>query len=341
MSHRSFVRRGHVLAAVAVIVALITGGCSSGDSAAATTPQSSDPGAAAFPVTIKHALGTTTIEKKPTRIVTLDEDLDTLAAVGVTPVAYAPTAPGYSDDVPYLADRIDLSKSTVLKQSENGQFSLEQIAAAKPDLILATNLYGVDKMYDTLSQIAPTIAYEKGWGQTSWQDMSLTIGKAIGKESAAKQAVAKTEKYLSDLKAELPGLAGKTVAGAYYHTSGTFAANPRSASMSKYEALGMVVAPKLLEQLPEGSTGNSISLESIDVLDTDFLALSFGSDQLRDELESNPLYQKLHVVQNGGVYVNDPDDPLPTYAGNNPTLLNIVWLLDAQKKTLAKVATNA
>ena len=317
-----------------ILFAVLIGGCTStaADEPAGAVPERG------FPLALTHAFGTITIEHRPQRIVTLGEDLDTLAALGIAPVGYAPTAPGYTDDVPYLKDRIDLSGAQVLDGAELGEFKIEQIAAAQPDLILASNFYGMPDFYAELSKIAPTLAYQKGWGETSWQDQSLTIGRAVGDEDRARAAVAETEQYLAELKQSLPALQGKTVAGAYYHTSGTFAANPRSASMDKYLALGMQVNPPLLKALPEGSTDNSVSRERMDTaLNADFLILSFGSEALRAELAADPIYRRLTAIKNDTVYYNDPNDRLPTFAGNNPTLLNIVWLLEQQRETLARL----
>lgn len=292
-----------------------------------------------FPITITHAFGTATIESPPERIVTMGEDLDTLAALEITPVGYAPTAPGYDDEVPYLRDKVDLSDSEILEGAETGEFNVGQIAQLHPDLILASNLAPMDdSLYRILSKMAPTLAYTEGWGQTSWQDMSRTIGRAVGQEAKADRAVAATDRYLANLETELPGLQGKTVAGAYYYGTGTFAANPRSASMSKYTDLGMRVSSELLTALPKGSDTNTISMERIDVLDTDFLVISFGSVALRRELMNNPLFRSLDVVKAGHVYEIDTSDALPTFAGNAPTLLNIPWLLDQEKQLLTKVA---
>ena len=335
-SHRLAVSPARLAAALTILILTVVASACGQASADAPTAAGDQDGA--FPVTLKHALGSITIEEKPERIVTLGEDLDTLAAVGVTPVAYAAIAPGYTDDVPYHQGKIDLSQATVLDASGSGEFSIEEIAAAKPDLILASNYFGIDKLYPELSKIAPTLAYEKGWGETGWAEMSITIGRAIGHEQEARDAVAETETYLKELKAGLPGLEGKAVVGAYYYASGTFASNPRSASMSKYEALGMKVAPKLLAEKPEGATDNSISLERIDVLDADLLILSFGSDSLRKQLESSPLYQNLGAVQHGAVHHNDPSDALPTFAGNGPTVLNVGWILEQQREALETAA---
>lgn len=332
----SLVARRALWCAFAALILALTG-CGSAQPGAADG--AGGPSAAQFPVTLKHAFGATRIDRTPQRIVTLSEDLDTLAALGITPVGYAPTAPGYTNNVPYLKSRIDLSKSKALDGADSGQFNLEQIAALRPDLILATNLAFIDKAkYDALTRIAPTLPYAVGWGKTPWQEVSATIGKAVGRESQARAAVAQTTRYLSGLKTQYPGLAGKTVASVYYFQSGTFATNPRSASMSKYLDLGMRVKPELLQAMPPDAKTNTISLERIDLLDADYLLVSVGSPGLAKELAANALYQKLKVVQRGHVHLVNPTDALPTYAGNSPTLLNIPWILDGQKATLAKVS---
>jgi len=290
----------------------------------------------AFPVTLTHALGTITIPARPQRIVTLGEDLDTLVAIGLAPVGYSPLAPGHTTDIPYHQGLVDLTGVTVLTGDSVDKLSLEQITGLAPDLILASNTYGLDQRYDQLSRIAPTLAYEKGWGQTSWQDMSRTVGTAIGEPEKVAAAIARSEQQVTDLKAELPGLAGRTVASAYYYQGGTFASNPKSASMAKYLALGMEVYPPLLEQATGAS--NTISLENIAVLDADLLVLSFGSEALRDELTGSAAYQNLKAVQTKAVHLVDPGDTLPTFAGNGPTLLNIPWVLEQQRPALSAAA---
>ncbi len=312
-----------------ILFAVLISGC---NSTAAEEPAEAAPDQG-FPVTLTHAFGSITIEHKPQRIVTLGEDLDTLAALGITPVAYAPDAPGYTDDVPYLKDRIDLSGAEVLDGAALGEFKIEQIAAAQPDLILASNFYGMPKLYDELSKIAPTLAYEKGWGETTWQDLSRTIGRAVGDEAGAVQAVAETEQYLTDLKADLPALEGKTIAAAHY-TPRDFASNPFGVDGQIPRARD--VNPALLRAKPKGSPENIVSREQMDtVLNADFLILSFDTAALRAELVGDPIYQRLTAVKNKTVLINEPGDALPKFAGNNPTPLNIPWLLEQQRPTLA------
>ena len=84
------VRRFRVVAATCLIAVAGLTGCSTGSSddvagEPAATRSSAEPGA--FPVTIDHALGRTTVEQEPTRVVTLGwSDQDVALALGVVPV---------------------------------------------------------------------------------------------------------------------------------------------------------------------------------------------------------------------------------------------------------------
>ena len=62
--------------------------------------------------------------------------------------------------------------------------------ALRPDLIVAVYSGLTQKDYDTLSKIAPTIAQPPGqvdWG-SSWQDEILTVGRAVGRPEAGREA---------------------------------------------------------------------------------------------------------------------------------------------------------
>ena len=103
---------------------------------AETAKLGSDAAPGAFPRTVKGALGSVQIEKKPSRIVVLDSgELDDVLALGITPVGMATTA-GQSGVPSYLADKAQGIK-TVGGISE---LNLEAIAALKPDLILGSKL---------------------------------------------------------------------------------------------------------------------------------------------------------------------------------------------------------
>lgn len=170
-------------------------------------------------MTITPKLGTTTIPAEPTRIVALSFEEDALSRVGISTVGHADNYYAAGEPYPWQVGEVDLSGSAPVIDAA-GTVNFERIASLDPDLILATNFYGLDEAFPQLSQIAPTVGYETDWGKATWQDTAAVIGQAVGREAEMAQAVADVEEYLTDLAAELPGLQGKTHAGAYHHPPG-------------------------------------------------------------------------------------------------------------------------
>jgi ABC-type Fe3+-hydroxamate transport system substrate-binding protein len=60
-----------------------------------------------------------------------------------------------------VAQRLEGAQPEILDVA--GGVPLERMAALEPDLILATNLEGVDEIRDELSRIAPTVTYLKDY----------------------------------------------------------------------------------------------------------------------------------------------------------------------------------
>jgi iron complex transport system substrate-binding protein len=212
-------------AATLLAAALVLSSCGSsadddtGDAAA--TGSSSG----AFPVTLEHAFGETTIDDEPERVVTWGfGSTDAALALGVVPVAIPFQEYGGNDQglLPWIADELDelgVETPTVLPNSDEVPF--EAIAAADPDVILA-NYSGITaEDYATLSAIAPTVGYPDEAWTTPWRDVVTTVGQALGREDEAEQLVADTEQAVADAAAEHPELQGKTVA-AVWDTAGTF-----------------------------------------------------------------------------------------------------------------------
>jgi len=106
-------------------------------------------------VTIDHAMGTTTIEDTPKRIVTLYQGAtDAAVALGITPVGVVESwveKPMYH----YLRDELADVPQVGLETQPN----LEEIAKLNPDLIVAAKMRH-EKVYDQLAQIAPTVTHE-------------------------------------------------------------------------------------------------------------------------------------------------------------------------------------
>ncbi|RYE54814.1 MAG: iron-siderophore ABC transporter substrate-binding protein, partial [Rhizobiaceae bacterium] len=147
--------------------------------------------AQSFPVTIEHAFGATTIELAPERIVTWGwGNHDALLALGVVPVAMPFSTYGGGDNGlhPWVEQKLnELGAATPIQLPDSSEIPYEQIAAAKPDVIVAV-FSGIDRaQYDRLSQIAPTVAYPGEAWSTPWQEVTTTIGTIVGKSAEAEQ----------------------------------------------------------------------------------------------------------------------------------------------------------
>ncbi len=170
--------------------------------------------AADFPLTIEHKFGTTVIPEKPIRIASVDfAGADDLLALGVQPVTIRHWYGNYPRSLWPWADALLEGEPNILK----GNLNFEQIAAAKPDVIIAL-WSGIDnKQYKKLSKIAPVVAVPKGVGdyELPWDQRALITGQVIGKLAEAEQQVAAIRDQLLKVKATHPKWAGKTAAIAY------------------------------------------------------------------------------------------------------------------------------
>ncbi|TCC32457.1 ABC transporter substrate-binding protein [Kribbella sindirgiensis] len=163
-----------------------------------TAKLGSDAAPGAFPRTVKHALGSTEIPAKPSRVVVLDSgELDDVLALGITPVGMATTA-GQSGVPSYLADKAQGIK-TVGGISE---LNLEAIAALKPDLILGSKLRAND-LYEKLSAIAPTVfSIRPGF---PWKENFLLVADSVGAEDQATSILNDYQKRADEVKSKVEG----------------------------------------------------------------------------------------------------------------------------------------
>jgi iron complex transport system substrate-binding protein len=97
----------------------------------------------------------------------------------------------------------------VLKDTGTGP-QTEKIAALRPDLILA--VYGglTKDQYTTLSKFAPVVAQPKEYNDfgVPWQKQTEIIGKALGRESEAKDLVEGVQADIAATAKDNPEFAG-------------------------------------------------------------------------------------------------------------------------------------
>ncbi|MEL6683158.1 MAG: Fe(3+) dicitrate ABC transporter substrate-binding protein [Pseudomonadota bacterium] len=212
---------------------------------------------------IAHEAGVTDVPDAPARIVVLEFSfIDALASVGVAPV-------GIADD--NKRDRIIPEYTAVIGDEwvsvgTRKTPSLEVIASLAPDLIIADKTRHL-AVYDTLSEIAPTIVLDSLGGDyyASVEQMTV-IGDAIGKTDEMAARVAEHQATMDSFVAQIKPMAeGKSAQFGVTNADGLWLHAPPSYNGSLLAMFGFdstmtpgdggvyekVYVPTTLEQLSE------------------------------------------------------------------------------------------
>jgi iron complex transport system substrate-binding protein len=172
-----------------------------------------------------------------------------------------------------------------------------------PDLILGVYAGFTEEEYETLTEIAPTVAQSGKYIDfgVPWQEMALTVGRALDREDRAEKLVADVEARFETAREAHPAFEGKSVAVATYTSSseiGFFASeDPRARFFTN---LGFEI-PEELDEIAGDQFFGTISGERLDLLETDVLVwdqLSFTPGG-RETVEEDPLVKQLDVMREG------------------------------------------
>lgn len=322
--------------AVAAAAMFTVASCASGpgDVQGAQSVPAAD--AASYPLSIEHALGTTVLEAKPTRIATVNwSNQEVPLALGVVPVGMA--AANFGDDdgdgiLPWVEEKLqELGGEAPVLFDETDGIDFEAVADTAPDVILAAYSGLTQEDYDTLSEIAPVVAYPEAAWATSWRDSIKLNSQAMGMATAGEELIATLDKDIADGVAKHPELEGKSVMFlthvdpadlsevSFYTTHDT-----RTAF---FEDLGLT-APKSVAKASEGevSFSGTISAERVDDFDDVDIIVTYGDDALVQTLKNDPLLSKMPAVANGAIVALDGTGPQGTAA--NPTPLALSWVLN-------------
>ena len=321
--------RFRALAALAVGSALVLTGCA-GTSADAGSSEASSTADGSFPVTIENVFGETTIEAKPERVVTVDwGNQDVALALGVVPVAMPKVTYGDEDGdglLPWTKDKLaELGAETPVLMDETNGYDYEAIADAQPDVILAAYSGMTQEQYDTLSKIAPVVTFQGvAWG-TTWQEMTVLDGTALGLKDEAEQIVADKEQHITEEAAKYPAIAGKKSLLTYFDptnlsTLGFY--NTLDPRMGYLEELGLAPSSYVASESASSDTfWFTPSTEQIENFSDVELMVAYGSDGMIAAMQADPLLSKVPAVADGAIAVIESGSTLSSAI--TPTPLNI------------------
>ncbi|KAA1031070.1 ABC transporter substrate-binding protein [Pseudonocardia sp. EV170527-09] len=341
LSARSVSRRG-VLAGAAGL--LVLAGCGA-------RPQDGQGAGGAvaegYPVTVRHALGETVVPDRPQRVVTLSAaNTDVALAMGVLPVAIPRTVYGGDAEgvLPWVRDAITAHGGPfpqVIGSDDLSATPIEQVAAARPDLVLATYSGLSRAEYDQLSAIAPTVAYPDAAYSTGWRDQTRIAGQVFGDPARAQQLIDSTGQRLRTAAQRYPQLAGATfiyTGGMDAGALGVFRAG--DVRVQLVTDLGLTLAPYVEQNAPGGGeVYYTVSGELLSRVESDLVIGFFATQAEEQAFRTAPGVQLLPAMARGGFAPVVGADRV--VASSAPSVLSIPWVLDAYLPILAEAAARS
>ncbi|GHD72984.1 iron-siderophore ABC transporter substrate-binding protein [Streptomyces goshikiensis] len=320
-----------VAAAAALALTACGGGDDTGKTGKSDGAKSGEPGAAAgaFPVTVEHKYGSTTITAQPKKVVTLGlSDQDAVLALGVKPVG----AVDWFKEQPYgkwpwAKDLWGSAPPQVV--GERDEYNMEKIAALKPDLIIAQYSGMKKEQYDTLSKIAKVVAQPKGSEdyQATWQVMTRQIGKALGKGAESDELIAGIDARFKTVRDKHPEWKGKTVTVGEPYEPGKFSAfSPKDPKVIFLGEMGFTTPEAYRTALGKENVAD-LSSERLDVMEAD-RTVWLGNAETEAAMKADPLYRKTKVYQEKRDLFLPYDSPDIGAALSFNTVLSIPYAID-------------
>lgn len=336
-------RKSFILGTASLSTTTLLAACGRSKSASSTTSGKT--------ISIKHVYGTTEVPADATKVATVAwANQDVLLALGIMPLGFSKQTWGVTDGsgmLPWTKEKVDeltangAAQPKLFDDDGGVKINPQAVNATKPEVILAVYSGMSKEEYETLSKIAPTVAYPKvAWG-TPWRETIAINATAVGKKTEGDTLVADLEKQVADAVAKHPQIKGKAAAFCYtaegdatkfgYYTT----ADPRTAFLSD---LGMKVPASVEKTSKENASAFNvdISTENADSLNDFDLIVMYGTESDLAAMQANSLLNQVRAIKNGAVAFVGNSDPMA--ASTNPGPLSIPWGIE---KYVGLIATAA
>lgn len=287
-----------------------------------------------FPVEIHHAFGSTVIEQKPERVATVAwGNHEVPLALGVIPVGMTAVTWGDDDDngiMPWVEDQLNsLNADDPVLFDETDGIDFEKVAGTSPDVILASYSGLSQEDYDTLSKIAPVVAYpEIPWATSVWEMICMN-SKALGKSTSGAELSESLKTQVEEALAENPELADKKLLFTFLDSTdlSTIGYYTLHDTRPSFLAGFGLPQPDLVAESTDSSAEfyKSISSEQAGSLEDVDVVVTYGQSkrEVLAMLQEDPLLSNIPAVRAGNVVVLEENTPLAASA--NPSPLSIPW----------------
>ena len=282
-------------------------------------------------IIVTDVRGEVEIPADPQRIVDLSGNSDILSILGYSVVGTANSdAYDYTKFPTYLEDT--LQGAEILGYSMQDTMDIEAVMNLAPDLIIISTVQ--EKMYDQLSEIAPTVMIQLE--ALNWKEDIRTLAQVFGREDAADQWISAYEEKAKE--------AGEAVRAAYGEDTSylSFLASGGQFFVFTGAGFGSVLYEDMELAKPEGLPEQSEekweeSLRTIAELSPEHISAYslMATDEDKAELDQNAVWNSLPAVQSGQVvelpaspYFNQGYSPI----GRELLLDEILEMLDGTAK---------
>ncbi len=246
-------------------------------------------------VTVTDVRGEVEIPENPERIVDLSGNSDILSILGYKVIGTANSdAYDYTKFPTYLEET--LKGATILGYSMQDTMDVEAIMNLDPDLIVISTVQ--EKMYDQLSEIAPTVMIKLE--ALDWKEDVKSLAKVFNKEEAANTWLENYDKKSKEVGDKIKETYGKDTTYLSFLASGGqfYVFDGAGFSNVLYEDLGLAKPEGMPEQ-------NDISLpvvtyEGLASIKSDYIFVIATDEDLK-VLEENGVWNNLPQVKEGKV----------------------------------------
>jgi iron complex transport system substrate-binding protein len=298
----------------------------------------------AFPVTIQHAFGETTIDEQPVRVAAVAwANHEVPIALGIVPVIQEKVTWGDDDEngiLPWVEDQLaELGAEAPALYDPTDGIDFEAINDAAPDVILASYSGLSQEEYDTLSKIAPTIAYPDVAWATSVEDMITMNSAALGFPQAGAALIDALHARIGDALAAHSDLEGQKLLFSYIDPADFSKIGFYTTHDTRPGFLASVGLPLPTVVEEESATTDQfyveVSAEEADRFADVDVFVTYGDDAeaFIAALQADPLLSQIPAIAEGRVVVLQNATPLAASA--NPSPLSIDWGIDEYFALLA------
>ena len=247
------------------------------------------------------------LDRTPVRIAAYGDAAAALWHFGITPVAIFTWMDPAQDT---MFDGLDLSRTEVVG-STYGEIDLEQLAAAQPDLVVATSYDGdtPDEMYGfkdqtqlaKVRQIAPVVAVAQVGSMADViatnEELAASLGVDTGDDSPVGQDRAAFEQASRDL--ERAARSDLSVVPIYADADGLYVAKaPDDPQLAYYQDLGV----DFTEIGGEDYYWEILSWENADRYDPDIFLNATRNSYSTEQLGEQPTFARLAAYRAGQVH---------------------------------------